>query len=50
MRQREYPPAARVAAASALLDRGWGKPAQMHVGEDGGDIKVTIRTILEGTG
>lgn len=24
----EAPPAARVAAANALLDRGWGKPSQ----------------------
>jgi hypothetical protein len=28
MLQPKAPAAARVAAASALLDRGWGKPAQ----------------------
>jgi|SRR5215469_14454147 len=28
--QHDAPPAARVAAANALLDRGWGKPEQ-HV-------------------
>jgi hypothetical protein len=28
MREKDAPPAARVAAAQALLDRGWGKPAQ----------------------
>lgn len=28
MKQPKAPPAARVAAASALLDRGWGKPTQ----------------------
>ena len=28
MEQGDAPPAARVAAAQALLDRGWGKPAQ----------------------
>ena len=28
MQQPKTPPAAAVAAASALLDRGWGKPAQ----------------------
>ena len=39
--------AARVSAAQALLDRGWGKPAQPHTGEDG-DIRVTLRTITEG--
>jgi hypothetical protein len=33
-----------------LLDRGYGKPESMlkHSGADGGDIRVTIRTILEG--
>jgi hypothetical protein len=36
-----------VSAASALLDRGWGKPQQTHTGEDG-DIRVIIRTITEG--
>ena len=40
---------ARVAAAVALLDRGWGKPPQAHTGEDGeGRIKVVIRHIVEG--
>ena len=38
---------ARVAAASALLDRGWGKAPQQLVGEDGGDIKIIIRQIIE---
>lgn len=28
MRQEEAPSAARVSAAQALLDRGWGKPVQ----------------------
>lgn len=28
MDQNDAPPAARVSAAQALLDRGWGKPAQ----------------------
>ena len=36
---------ARVAACGALLDRGWGKQAQMHTGEDGGDIQIVIRQI-----
>ena len=40
---------ARVSAAVALLDRGWGKPPQAHTGEDGeGKIKVVIRHIVEG--
>jgi hypothetical protein len=42
------PPAARVSAASALLDRGWDKPTQPHTGEDDKDIRITIRQIVEG--
>ena len=33
--QEALPPAARGSAAGILLDRGWGKPAQPHAGEDG---------------
>lgn len=40
-------PAARVVAANSLLDRGWGKPDQVHAGPDGGPIQVIIRQILE---
>ena len=47
MRQPEYPPAARVAAAIVLLDRGWGKPAQSHVGENDKNIRVIIRQISD---
>ncbi|NIA67787.1 hypothetical protein HBA54_04215 [Pelagibius litoralis] len=35
MNQPKAQPAARVAAANALLDRGWGKAAQPLTGEDG---------------
>lgn len=43
MDQPEAPPAARVAAANALLDRGWGKPAQAHAGPEGeGPVAVTV--------
>jgi len=40
MRQKKAPASARVAAASALLDRGWGKPIQgMEMsGPEGGPI------------
>jgi hypothetical protein len=41
------PEPARVASARELLDRGWGKAATHVVGEDGGDIKITIRQIIE---
>src|SRR3954454_8634554 len=41
--------AARVAAATALLDRGWGRPPQAITGEDAeGSIKVLIRHIVDG--
>ena len=41
---------ARVSAAQALLDRGWGKPAQTHTGQDGGGpIQVVIRQIIDVT-
>jgi hypothetical protein len=41
---------ARVSAAIHLLDRGWGKCEQVHSGAVDGDIRITIRTILEGSG
>jgi len=41
-------PSARVAAATVLLDRGWGKAPQAHTGENGeGDIRVIVRHILD---
>jgi hypothetical protein len=44
MNQAEAPPAARVAAANSILDRGWGKPAQPHDGDgDGGAIELIHR-------
>jgi hypothetical protein len=44
---RPIPPAARVPAASALLDRAWGKAPQPHAGEDGKDVRITLRQIVE---
>ena len=41
------PAAARVSAASILLDRGWGKAVQMHSDADGGPIQVVIRQIVD---
>ena len=35
MAQKKAPAAARITAAIALLDRGWGKAAQPHTGADG---------------
>ena len=40
MMQEEAPPQARVAAAQALLDRGWGKAAQAI--EVTGDITTKV--------
>jgi hypothetical protein len=45
--QEAAPASARVTAASALLDRGWGRPAQVHNGGDGGSIQVVIRQIID---
>ena len=39
---------ARVSAAQALLDRGWGKAIQPHTDEAGGDIHIVIRRIING--
>jgi hypothetical protein len=43
MHASDAPPAARVAAANSLLDRGWGKPTQPVSGdEDGGPVQLTV--------
>lgn len=39
---------ARVAAANALIDRGWGKSEQPLVGADGGAIKTESRVQVSG--
>ena len=42
MNEPEAPPAARVAAANSLLDRGWGKPTQPVSGDpDGAPLVIT---------
>ena len=45
--QGAVPAAARVSAAAILLDRGWGKPPQAHTGQDDGDIRISIRQIID---
>ena len=42
MNQTQAPHAARVSAATALLDRGWGKPAQAIVGGDEDDNAIKL--------
>jgi hypothetical protein len=49
-RSAKCPAAARVTAAIALLDRGYGKPLQDHTDEDGGEIRVVIRHIVQRLG
>ena len=42
------PAAARVSAASALLDRGWGRAVQPHAGADGeGAIEIILRNVID---
>lgn len=42
MNEPKAPAAARVSAAEALLNRGWGKAVQAITGEDGGPIQVSV--------
>lgn len=42
----ETPLATSNQAAQILLDRGWGRPHQTVSGEDGDDIRITIRKML----
>ena len=44
MRQPEFSPAARVQAATLLLNWGWGRPPPAPAGDDG-KIIVTIRQV-----
>ena len=47
MNQSEAPAASRVAAASAILDRGWGKPKQEHgfTDDEGNDRSFTVNLV-----
>jgi hypothetical protein len=50
--QDDAAPAARVAAATAILDRGWGRPTVAITGADGGPVEMIVtgvrRAIDEG--
>jgi hypothetical protein len=46
VRSKKTPASARAFAATSLLDRGWGKAPVQLTGEDGGDIRITIRQII----
>ena len=45
--ERSDSDAARVSAAVALLDRGWGKPNQPHDAKIDGELRITIRKMLD---
>ena len=34
----------KVSAATALLDRGWGRPAQAVTGEGGGPVRIVVES------
>mgnify|MGYP003512213047 FL=1 len=42
MEQPDAPPAARVAAANSLLDRGWGKPVQAISNDEDAPFKLVV--------
>lgn len=42
MEQPDAPPAARVAAANSLLDRGWGKPVQAISNDEDAPLKLVV--------
>ena len=47
MRDRKAPPSARVAAATALTDRGWGKPLQTEIRLNAGKLsELTDQEII----
>jgi hypothetical protein len=45
-RSNAAPFMARIAAANSLLDRGWGRPAQMLANEDGNALGLRITEIV----
>ena len=50
MQDRKAPPAARGAAAQALLDRAWGKPAQHVEQEQPETLKIVIKKFVPAPG
>ncbi len=41
---KDNDPRVRLGAINACLDRGWGRPAQAHTGEDGGPVHIIVDT------
>lgn len=48
MQDKEAPPSARVSAANAILDRGYGKPTTVIGDGDGEPAQLIHKIILEG--
>ena len=46
MMEPNCPPMARVAAAKVLLDRGWGKPKEMHQVDDNKTLLKVVNEIV----
>ena len=46
MTNEKVAPPYRIAAANSLMDRGWGRPAQMLASEDGGALGIRITEIV----
>ena len=42
MKQTKAPPAARIAAANSLLDRGWGKAVQAIANPEGEELVIQV--------
>lgn len=43
MQDQDASAATRVAAAEALLARGWGRPSQAVTGADGGPVQMVVK-------
>jgi hypothetical protein len=48
MEDKGATPAARVSAASTILDRGWGRPPQEITGDDENPLHVVTQVLLRG--
>jgi hypothetical protein len=46
MRSTKAPPAARIAAANSLLDRGWGKVPQSLAGDAQNPLRLQLTEIV----
>jgi len=47
MKDESAPPMARITAAKVLLERGWGRPAQVDASDGGGKQEPLIKIVRE---